>query len=132
MTLPSMSLSKIRMVLCKILDDYLTRVQVSKESIRGLRRYWSLNNFNQDIQSGCGLQGDNNSRIFIQASENWPCRTREKPNFLSGINIILFKKFTLFAVYYHMIMEYVVHHLSCHSIYTLCWTNLLYQKNSKN
>ena len=71
------------------------------------------------------------AEFLFRRAKNWPCMTRDKPNFLSGIKIILFKKFTLFAVYYHMIMKYVVHHLSCHSIYTLCWTNLLYQKNSK-
>ena len=40
--LTSRSLNKVKLVLCKTLDQCLTTVQISKGSIKGLKRYGSL------------------------------------------------------------------------------------------
>ena len=47
MTLTPMHLRGVGVILCKTLDHYLSSVKVSNSSIKGLRRFGSLKNFNQ-------------------------------------------------------------------------------------
>ena len=64
------------MVLCKPWDQYLTTVQVSKESIHGLRRYKSLNDFNQNIFPD--TNADTDARVTTIALHNLSFRLDNK------------------------------------------------------
>ena len=64
-SLTSRKMSKIKMVLHKTLDQSLTTVQVSKESLQGLRRYGSLKIFTKtsNFDAYADAKMDANARV---------------------------------------------------------------------